>query len=162
MLRTADGRGTRVAHFDDLGVYGLLFDHHRAADLTTFAHRRLGPLLEYDRKHRSDLVETLRQLFRRRSLADAAAELHIHISTLKYRVGRIEEILGISVESWDNVFHLELALRILAVNAHLALPARPDGTGWPADEVVRSGRSARALAGEAHQPPVSARRPARP
>ena len=133
VLRTADGRGTRVAHFDDLGVYGLLFDHHRATDLTAFALKRLGPLLDYDRKHRSDLVETLRQLFRRRSLADAAAELHIHISTLKYRVGRIEEILGVSVESWDNVFHLELALRILAVNAHLALPTRPDAGVEPAD-----------------------------
>jgi sugar diacid utilization regulator len=133
VLRTADGRGTRVAHFEDLGVYGLLFDHHRAADLTTFAHRWLGPLLEYDRKHRSDLVETLRQLFRRRSLADAAGELHIHISTLKYRVGRIEEILGISVETWDNVFHLELALRILAVNAHLAAPARAEAGGDQAD-----------------------------
>lgn len=131
VLRTADGRGTRVAHFEDLGVYGLLFDHHRADDLTAFAHRRLGPLLEYDRKHRSDLVGTLRQLFRQRSLADAAGELHIHISTLKYRVGRIEEILGTSVESWDNVFHLELALRILAVNAQLTVPTRPESPGEP-------------------------------
>jgi sugar diacid utilization regulator len=125
VLRTGDGPRTRVAHFDDLGVYGLLFDHHRATDLTAFAHRWLGPLVEYDRKHRSELVETLRQLFRRRSLAEAAAELHIHISTLKYRVNRIEEILGISVESWDNVFHLELALRILAVNSHLATAPAP-------------------------------------
>jgi sugar diacid utilization regulator len=116
VLRTADGRsGARTAHFDDLGVYGVLFDHHRADDLKSFAQRWLGPLLEYDRGRDSELVETLRQLFRQRSLANAAAELHIHISTLKYRVARIEEILGISVQTWDNVFHLELALRIHAV-----------------------------------------------
>jgi sugar diacid utilization regulator len=112
---TCDGRSRQVAHFDALGVYGLLFDHQRAGELTTYAIRWLGPLVEYDRRHRSELVETLRQLFRQRSLSDAAAALHIHISTLKYRVGRIEEILGMSVEDWDNVFHLELALRVLAV-----------------------------------------------
>lgn len=109
----------RVAHFDELGVYGLLFDHQRAGELGAYAIRWLGPLVEYDRRHRSELVETLRQLFRQRSLSDAAGALHIHISTLKYRVGRIEEILGKSVESWDNVFHLELALRVLAVDEHL-------------------------------------------
>lgn len=116
---TSHGETTRVAHFDALGVYGLLFDHERAGELAAYATRWLGPLVEYDRRHRSELVETLRQLFRQRSLSDAAAALHIHISTLKYRVGRIEEILGMSVESWDNVFHLELALRVLAVSDQL-------------------------------------------
>jgi DNA-binding PucR family transcriptional regulator len=77
--------------------------------------RWLGPLLDYDREHRSELVDTLRALFAKRSLTDAAAALHIHISTLKYRVGRIEAILDRSVEDWDNIFHLELALRVLAV-----------------------------------------------
>ncbi len=104
-----------VAHIDDLGIYGLLFDHQRTGELHSFAVRWLGPLLDYDTKHRSELVATLRELFRQRSLTDAAAALHIHISTLKYRIGRIEEILGRSVEDWDNVFNLELALRVLAV-----------------------------------------------
>ncbi len=116
VLRTTDRDDhARVVHFDALGVYGLLFDHQRAGELNDYATRWLGPLVEYDLKHRSELVETLRQLFRQRSLSDAAAALHIHISTLKYRVGRIEDILGLSVESWDNVFHLELALRVRAV-----------------------------------------------
>ncbi|MGQ0630296.1 MAG: PucR family transcriptional regulator [Sporichthyaceae bacterium] len=131
ILRTTDVAGTRVAEFDDLGVYGLLFDHQRAAELTDYAQRWLGPLLEYDRRHRSELVETLRQLFRQRSLSDAAGALHIHISTLKYRVGRIEEILGRSVESWDNVFHLELALRILLISDHLNAPAHPFAAPTP-------------------------------
>lgn len=123
VLRTTTlGEASPVAHFDALGVYGLLFDHQRAGELTAYAERWLGPLVEYDRRHRSELVETLRQLFRQRSLSDAAAALHIHISTLKYRVGRIEEILGMSVESWDNVFHLELALRVLAVADQLQAP----------------------------------------
>ncbi|MBA3742196.1 PucR family transcriptional regulator [Sporichthya sp.] len=119
---TSHGENAHVAHFDALGVWGLLFDHQRAGELITYAERWLGPLVEYDRAHRSELVETLRQLFRQRSLSDAAAALHIHISTLKYRVGRIEEILGMSVESWDNVFHLELALRVLAVSDQLQAP----------------------------------------
>jgi sugar diacid utilization regulator len=111
----AVGAGTAVAHIDDLGIYALLFDHQRAGELHAFAIRWLGPLLDYDREHRSELVPTLRALFAQRSLTDAAAALHIHISTLKYRVGRIEAILGRSVEDWDNIFHLELAMRVLSV-----------------------------------------------
>gem|GEM_PF-2533755 len=115
------GSGTPVAHIDDLGIYGLLFDHRRAGELHEFALRWLGPLLDYDRKHRSELVATLRELIRQRSLTETAAVLHIHISTLKYRIGRIEEILGRSVEAWDNVFHLELALRVLAVSGRFGV-----------------------------------------
>lgn len=111
----AVGLPDAVAHVDDLGIYGLLFDHNRAGELRSYAYHWLSPLLDYDRKHRSELVPTLRQLFRQRSLTDAASALHIHISTLKYRIGRIEEILDRSVEDWDNVFNLELALRVLAV-----------------------------------------------
>jgi sugar diacid utilization regulator len=126
VLRDADmGATTAVEHIDDLGIYGLLFDHHRAAELHEFAMRWLGPLIDYDRLHRSGLLATLRELFRRRSLTESAAALHIHISTLKYRVGRIEAILGRSVEEWDNIFHLELALRVLDVTELLHRPAPP-------------------------------------
>jgi DNA-binding PucR family transcriptional regulator len=132
VLRDAEvGATTAVEHIEDLGIYALLFDHHRAAELHEFALRRLGPLLDYDRRHRSDLIPTLRELFRQRSLTEAAATLHIHISTLKYRIGRIEAILDRSVEDWDNVFHLELALRVLAVTDLLHRPAadlQPDLT----------------------------------
>jgi sugar diacid utilization regulator len=126
VLRDADvGAPAAVAHIDDLGIYGLLFDHHRAAELQQFAVRWLGPLTDYDRKHRSELVPTLRELFRQRSLTESAGALHIHISTLKYRIGRIEAILGRSVEDWDNIFHLELALRVLDVTELLHRPAEP-------------------------------------
>ncbi|HEX3828372.1 MAG TPA: helix-turn-helix domain-containing protein [Sporichthyaceae bacterium] len=128
VLRDAEvGATTAIEHIDDLGVYGLLFDHHRASELNEFAMRWLGPLTEYDRRHRSDLVPTLRELFRQRSLTDAAGTLHIHISTLKYRIGRIEAILGRSVEDWDNIFHLELALRVLDVSELLHRPVATPG-----------------------------------
>lgn len=124
LAATAGEGGPTSAEFDSLGIYGLLFDHRRSGDLVAFARRWLDPLTEYDRLHRSELVETLRQVFRARNLSGAAAALHIHISTLKYRIGRIEDILGRSVEDWDNVFNLELAMRILAVSEHLTPPER--------------------------------------
>ncbi len=129
VLRDAEvGATTAIEHIDDLGIYGLLFDHQRATELNEFAMRWLGPLTEYDRQHRSDLVPTLRELFRQRSLTDAAGALHIHISTLKYRIGRIEAILGRSVEDWDNIFHLELALRVLDVTELLHRPVAEPGS----------------------------------
>ena len=126
VLRTiASERRTQVAQFDDLGVYGLLFDEQRPGDLSAYATRWLEPLLDYDQRNTTALVETLRQVFRQDRLSGAAATLHIHTATLAYRRGRIEEILGMSLDSWDNVFNLELALRVMSCADHLQATPRP-------------------------------------
>ena len=54
----------------------------------------MEPLSERDRLYESDLWETLAVLFRAQSLKAAANDLHIHISTLRYRIQKIEEVTG--------------------------------------------------------------------
>ncbi|MGY1936345.1 PucR family transcriptional regulator [Nocardia gipuzkoensis] len=61
----------------------------------------LGTLLDYDRDHRADLVHTSsRYLECGGNYDDSAAALHIHRSTLRYRLGRIRELTGFDTRAW--------------------------------------------------------------
>ena len=67
--------------------------------LGTEEHRRLHnevivPVEEYDRKYHSELWVSIGECFSSRTLKDAAEALFIHISTLRYRLGKIQELTG--------------------------------------------------------------------
>ncbi len=79
--------------FDELGLERLL-----AAvspdDLTEFVIDAIGPLIEHDRQHNGELIETLAVWLETRNMAEAARLMHVHYNTLKNRLERVESILG--------------------------------------------------------------------
>jgi PucR family transcriptional regulator, purine catabolism regulatory protein len=94
--------------------------------------RVIGPLLDYDRDHGTELVESLRVFLTcNRSWQRAAKELFVHKQTLVYRIRRIEELTRRKLDSTADVAELWLALQALYLrlgNADQALAAgRPDG-----------------------------------
>lgn len=77
------------------------------------AARFLAPVQEHDRRYESDLVRTLRAYLRADGHAnDAAATLHIHRNTLRYRLGQIEKLMGIDLQSLEGRTAAALALRL--------------------------------------------------
>ncbi|HCT77938.1 MAG TPA: PucR family transcriptional regulator [Micromonosporaceae bacterium] len=78
-----------------------------------FRDRLLGPLLEYDRVHRADLVPTLRAfLAYSGSWTKCAEVLHVHVNTLRYRIQRIEQMTGRDLGKLDARVDLFLALAL--------------------------------------------------
>jgi len=76
-------------------------------------HRRaLGALADYDGEHGAQLEHTL-QVFleQNRSWQKTAERLSVHRQTLVYRIRRIEEITGLSLDSTEDVAVLWIALR---------------------------------------------------
>ena len=79
-----------------------------------FAREVLGELVRYDDEHRSDMVETLRVFLESGGAWRQAADvLHLHASTLRYRVQRIEALTGRDLGSMSDRVDLHLALRYL-------------------------------------------------
>ncbi|WP_116103275.1 PucR family transcriptional regulator, partial [Amycolatopsis thermalba] len=77
----------------------------------SFRARVLGPLLAYDEEHRSELVHTLRVfLDNSGSWAQTAAELHVHVNTLRYRIGKIGELTRRDLTRFADRVDLYLAL----------------------------------------------------
>ena len=63
--------------------WGLLNRALPPAELRAFVDVTLGPLLAYDRRHRTDLCSTLEAYLATRNGAQAARQLFIHYNTLK-------------------------------------------------------------------------------
>jgi hypothetical protein len=113
--------GPNITHFDELGVYQL-FAHADPVDLEQHAVRWLGPLLEHDRTRKADLLRTLTEYLEGGGAVEATAQaLFIHRSTLKYRLRRIEALLGRDLADAETRFNLQVATRALAA----ALPMQP-------------------------------------
>ena len=80
---------------------------------TSYRERLLGPLITYDRDHRSELVETLeRFLDHSGSWQRCAAAMHVHVNTLRYRIGRVEELTGRDLSNLEHRVDLFLALKL--------------------------------------------------
>jgi sugar diacid utilization regulator len=124
------GNPQRVVSFDDLGVYALLFDPAKPTELDAFVNRWIGPLIEYDREQNTQLRATLEAILEGRGQRQTAEKLVIHLSTLKYRVRRIHEILGLDYHDPDVSFNLQLAIRIFSARHRFSMAV--DERGEPA------------------------------
>ncbi len=101
--RRVRGRGS-VSHFDSLGVHRLLSLVPDAAELRSFAAETLGDLAR-DTPEAADLRHTLQTLLDTNlNVAETARILHFHYNTLRYRIGKLERIVG--------PFTTEAALRL--------------------------------------------------
>ncbi|MEU2681653.1 PucR family transcriptional regulator [Streptomyces sp. NPDC007107] len=116
-LSVARRRGRTMVEHEELAagsVLPLLADDAVRA----FADGMLRPLQEHDAKGRGDLVASLRAWLSRHGQWDAAAaDLGVHRHTLRYRMRRVEEILGRSLDDPDVRMELWLALKATAASS---------------------------------------------
>lgn len=102
----------RVVDHEGVGS-GSLLPLLGAEAVSAYAEGLLRPLREHDRKARGDLVASLRAWLSRHGQWDAAAaDLGVHRHTLRYRMRRVEELLGRSLDDADVRMELWLALRV--------------------------------------------------
>ena len=119
------GSGRRVLSADDLGAGRLLLATANPAEVERFAEDTLGPLLDGGD---TDLLKTLDVFFENgRSIRRAATALDVHENTIRYRLGRIEDALGLSVATGaDAQLTAQLALLVLRLQGRIADPGETD------------------------------------
>ncbi len=103
----------KLHSFSRLGIYRLLFPLYGEQTLLDFYQETLGPLLDADNRSNQALLETLEGFFRcNGNLSETARVMHLHRNSLLYRLGRIEELLGRSLEDAELRLSLQIALKI--------------------------------------------------
>ncbi len=111
--RQLHGSGA-VAHFDELGVYRLLSLVNDTEELHAFVRETLGALAGDDDVENADLRRTLQVLLETNlNVAETARRLHFHYNTLRYRIGKLERMLGNFTEDAHLRLNLTLALHVL-------------------------------------------------
>lgn len=100
-----------VAVVEDLGLYGVLALSTGGRSLELLIHDKLGAILDADEASRSEYVKTLRVYFENdRHLEKTARALFVHVNTLRYRLERIQELLGVDLRDAPRRFLVELAV----------------------------------------------------
>jgi sugar diacid utilization regulator len=113
--RVAAARPGRVcaAGHQELASHVLLLPFVPDDVRRAFTARLLDPLTEYDRRHRAELIPTLEAfLDSDGSWTRCASRLHLHVNTLRYRVGRIEQLTGRDLSRLEDKLDFFLALRM--------------------------------------------------
>ena len=110
--RRLAGRGA-VTDFAGLGLYRLI-SHVSQAELRAFVHDTLGPVLDLPEPARSDLLKSLAVLSSTRfNVAESARILHYHYNTMRYRVTKLERMLGEFADDAAANLRIGVALEIL-------------------------------------------------
>jgi DNA-binding PucR family transcriptional regulator len=79
-----------------------------------YALRVLGTLVEHDERSGTDLLDTLRTFLDcSGSWTRTADVLHLHVNTVRYRIERVQELIGRDLSRFDDRVDVYLALESL-------------------------------------------------
>lgn len=99
-------------------LLALLLTHDRSADLRRIAAQTLAPVIQHDRRRRTDLMSTLATYLATQGNATRAAErLTIHVNTLYQRLEKIDQLLPADWREGDSRLQIHLAIRIWRAGA---------------------------------------------
>lgn len=119
----AFGRSGTLSAFD-FGPMPMLIGAAESADVRSFVDGAIGSVIAHDREHATPYLETLAAYLREGCRAQACADaMGLHVTTLRYRLQRIQDLFGIDPGTADKRFAIELAIRLHGVIENSEAPA---------------------------------------
>lgn len=110
-------KNSNFIEWKDLGIEKVLYFMNQSPFLKNFYAERIGCLIEGDRIHNTDMVETLyvylKNFF---GLKESGKELHLHPNTVKYRIDKIQDLLKVNLNDPDHFMNVMMALQIFFYN----------------------------------------------
>ena len=102
-----------LLHFDEMGMFRLLYSVNDAPLLEEMSERPLQPLIEHDKKHSSNYLETLELYLKYNGSIQAVAEaMFTHRNTVIYRITNIKKLLNSELESTEERLMYQMAFYI--------------------------------------------------
>jgi purine catabolism regulator len=105
-----------VFMYDDYFEMGLISRGVGSSDCLTFFNRIIDPIMNYDGQYNGELWLTLESCFMEGTPAHAAEKLFIHVSTLRYRLQKIETLTGYNFFNINDRMTLYLAYLLYKVS----------------------------------------------
>ena len=115
-----------VSTFEGTGTYKLLFRVflENPEELVAFYEETLEPVVRYDSRYSTELVQTLvTYLGNDASTVRTASELFAHRHTIRYRLDRVGELTGLDVDKSEDRERLTLGIKAMQLLGRV--PERP-------------------------------------
>jgi sugar diacid utilization regulator len=115
-----------VSTFSTTGTYKLLFRvlQENPEELEAFYGETLEPVVRYDSRYGTELVETLiTYLGNDASTVRTAGDLYAHRHTIRYRLDRVGELTGLDVDKSEDRERLTLGIKAMQLLGRV--PERP-------------------------------------
>ncbi len=101
----------RISHYNDLGVYRILFDYKNRKELYRLNMETIGVIAEYDNANQTNYLDTLRTYFSEGcSINNTAKKVHVHYNTVLKRLERIHELFGFDINNQQDRVNLYICL----------------------------------------------------
>ena len=111
-----------LVFFDSLGIIGMLLQAKDLETIENFANKILGDLVEEDQAKNMELTKTLYHYLENGSnVHQTARAMNFSISGLRYRLGRLNEILQLDMSKAYTRHEIYLALQALMVIGKLEI-----------------------------------------
>lgn len=111
-LCSNDMRLGKRYYYENTLIYTMMSTLSTDETFMKSAYDMIAPLIEYDKTKSANLVETLRIFLSCKNIAETARKLKRHRQTLLYQLEKIEDLTGISLKNNDEVFLLEVCMRL--------------------------------------------------
>ncbi|TCP20769.1 GAF domain-containing protein [Scopulibacillus darangshiensis] len=106
-LKKQNNKG--VLHYKDIGI-SRLFLHHHSEEITSYLHETFS-LLWTEQDENSELLHTMVMYVQNnRSMTLTAKDLHIHTNTLYNRIKKIEKLVELDFNNYEDYLKMELAV----------------------------------------------------
>jgi sugar diacid utilization regulator len=115
-----------VSTFEGTGTYKLLFRvfQENPEELVAFYEETLEPVVRYDSRYSTELVQTLvTYLGNDASTVRTASDLYAHRHTIRYRLDRVSELTGLDVDKSEDRERLTLGIKAMQLLGRV--PHRP-------------------------------------
>jgi len=104
---------SRIHFYKDYYLPAILMPRINEMPRNNYISPVIEKLREYDKKHSTDFLDTLKVYIRNLcSTSDSAAQLHIHRNSFLYRINKIEEITGVDLREYHMFIHLAINIYI--------------------------------------------------
>ncbi len=108
--------GSDICYYEDCIVDQLIDSVCDRQVLESFSRLSLGKLLDYDKSHGTNLLETLEVYFEcNGNVSTAAKKLFLHRNSLIYRIDKIKEILNSDLKDSTVLLTLQVGLRVIKI-----------------------------------------------
>lgn len=97
----------------DFGPLPMLMAAAKSDDVRDFVETSIGAIVRHDRAQGTQYLDTLTRYLEQGCRSQACADaMGLHVTTLRYRLTRIEELFQVNVDGPEQRFALELAIRL--------------------------------------------------